>query len=281
MAERTGIGWCDHTFNPWIGCTKISEGCARCYAEAQNKRYHWADAWGPAGTRRRTGAQTWKDVEKWNKETWRECVKCGFRGKVGAGYYLCRCGSRETKPTRQRVFVGSLMDVFEDRPELAEWRDDLLDLVERCANLDFLFLTKRPENAMPMTGERWWAWPRNVWMGTTVENQEQVKRLIPLLKTPAPMHFISVGPMLEKIYLGLSPWPTGQKIWVICEGESGAGCRTMNVEDALDLLAQCRLANAPFFMKQMGGHPRKRHNLADLPEDLRVREFPDLSVTNG
>jgi len=53
------------------------------------------------------------------------------------------------------------------------------------------------------------------------------------------------------------------------------------VEDALDLLAQCRLANVPFFMKQMGGHPRKRHNLADLPEDLRVREFPDLSVTNG
>ena len=287
MAEKTGIAWCDRTFNPWIGCTKVSEGCAHCYAEAQNKRYRWVDQWGPQGTRRRTSAENWKKVERWNAEKWLEC-ECGWRGPhkdtmemtTRMNGYFRSCTNVECKgkanSTRQRVFVGSLMDVFEDRPELVEWRDDLLDLVVRCANLDFLFLTKRPENALPMTRE--WAWPKNIWMGTTVENQEQVKRLIPLLETPAPVHFLSVEPMLEQVYLGFPAWLNLKPdMWVICGGESGAGCRPMEIEWARDLLAQCRTANVPFFMKQLGGHPRKRHDMADLPEDLRVREFPDLS----
>src|SRR3990172_5315685 len=129
MAEKTGIAWCDRTFNPWIGCTKVSEGCAHCYAEAQNKRYRWVDQWGPQGTRRRTSAENWKKVERWNATAFEECVLCGWRSEAGAKD-KCKCIAPYDN-VRQRVFVGSLMDVFEDHPELVEWRNDLLDLVTR------------------------------------------------------------------------------------------------------------------------------------------------------
>ena len=275
MAKKTGIAWCDSTFNAWIGCTKVSEGCAHCYAEAQNKRYGWVDGWGPSGTRRRTSVKLWKDVEKWNKQTWVECTVCGWRGDPSAGKG-CKCIA-PYKDTRQRVFVGSLMDVLEDRPELVPWRNDLVALVERCTNIDFLFLTKRPELAVELLPYAWhYEWPSNVWMGTTVENQEQVKRMIPLLDTPAPVHFISVEPMLEQVYLGFPAWPNPRRdMWVICGGESGAGCRPMELWWAQDLYDQCRKANVPFFMKQLGAHPNKRHELTDFPEQLRIREFPE------
>ena len=269
MAKKTGIAWCDSTFNAWIGCTKVSEGCAHCYAEAQNKRYGWVDGWGPSGTRRRTSVKLWKDVEKWNKQTWVECTVCGWRGDPSVGK-ACKCIA-PYKDTRQRVFVGSLMDVLEDRPELMPWRNDLVALVERCTNIDFLFLTKRPELAVELLPYAWHIeWPSNVWMGTTVENQEQVKRMIPLLDTPAPVHFISVE------YLGFPAWANPKRdTWVICGGESGAGCRPMELWWAQDLYDQCLKANVPFFMKQLGGQTNKRHELTDFPEQLRVREFPE------
>ena len=278
MAEKTGIAWCDHTFNPWIGCAKVSAGCAHCYAEAQNKRYAWVDGWGPQGTRRRTAATTWKEVEKWNRQAWVECPVCGWRGDPYRDT-PCHCVA-PYQDTRQRVFVGSLMDVLEERKELEAWREDLAELVERCTNLDFLFLTKRIENT-DLLPYRWnfIEWPANVWMGTTVENQAAVGRIFRLLDTPAPVHFVSVEPMLEQVYLGFPVGPNPKRdVWVICGGESGGGGRPMEEAWARDLLAQCRLANVPFFMKQLGGHPNKRHGLMDLPEDLRVREFPEGTI---
>lgn len=276
MAEKTGIAWCDHTFNPWIGCTKVSDGCKHCYAETQNKRYRWVDAWGPIGTRRRTSAKLWKDVEKWNREAWVECEMCGWRGDESE-IHPCKFLASSLKPTRQRVFVGSLMDVLEKRDELIPWRNDLVTLVEKCTNMDFLFLTKRPELEVELLPYAWHyiEWPSHVWMGTSVENQEQVKRIIPLLETPAPVTFVSVEPMLGPVNLGFPAYANARDTWVICGGESGAGCRPMNIEWARDLRERCKAANVPFFMKQLGGHPNKRHDLADFPDDLRIREFPE------
>lgn len=72
-----------------------------------------------------------------------------------------------------------------------------------------------------------------------------------------------------------------RNLWVICGGESGAGCRPMEIEWALDLRYQCGVANVPFFMKQLGGHPNKRHDLTDFPEALQVREFPTPRKIEG
>lgn len=271
MAEKTMIGWCDSTFNPWIGCTKISEGCKFCYAEAQNKRWGWVDAWGPSGTRRRTSAAKWDEVAHWNKQAWVECTLCGWRGWEG-DKQKCKCVAPFVD-ARRRVFCASLADVFEENNQVEEWREMLFGLMERTNNLDWLVLTKRPENVERMVP--WEVWPLNVWLGTTVENQAQVKRLIPLLDIPAPVHFVSVEPMLEQVYLGFPAWPNPDRdTWVICGGESGAGCRPMELWWAQDLYDQCQKANVPFFMKQLGGHPNKRHELTDFPEQLRVREFP-------
>ncbi len=278
MANKTGIAWCDSTFNPWIGCTKVSEGCKFCYAEAQNKRWHWVDAWGPSGTRRRTSAAKWQEVERWNKAEFVECTFCGWRGEANAKD-KCGCGA-PFEDARRRVFCASLADVFEDNDQLDGMRLELFDLMIATPNLDWLVLTKRPENVERMVP--WGVWPLNVWLGTTVENQEQVKRLIPLLEIPAPVHVVSVEPMLGPVDLRLPDEPNPDRdVWVICGGESGAGCRPMDIEWALSLRWQCAAANVPFFMKQLGGHPNKRHSLADFPAALQVREFPTPRKIEG
>ena len=271
MANKTKIAWCDSTFNPWIGCTKVSDGCKFCYAEAQNKRYKWVDAWGVGGTRHRTSAAKWDEVERWNKQAFVECPLCGWRGWKG-DKEKCKCIA-PWQDARRRVFCASLADVFEENDQLDGMRLDLFDLMVRTQNLDWLVLTKRPENVERMVP--WGAWPQNVWLGTTIESQTRVKRLIPLLDIPAPVHFVSVEPMLGPVDLMLlDRLNLVRDMWVICGGESGAGCRPMEIEWALSLRLQCEDANVPFFMKQLGGHPNKRHDLDDFPPALRVREFP-------
>lgn len=167
------------------------------------------------------------------------------------------------------------MDVFEDHPALVEWREQLLDLVEVLTKLDFLLLTKRVENVNRMIPQRWLerdgvGFPSNLWMGVTIENQEQVGRLAELAEIPTRVRFVSVEPMLEKVVLPFIYKPS----WVICGGESGAMCRRMEIEWAVDLKRQCEKAGVPFFMKQLGGHPDKRHYLGDFPAELQAREFP-------
>lgn len=213
MGANSKIEWCDHTHNRWMGCTKKSEGCANCYAEAMMDKRYGKVKWGPGGMRVRTSAQTWKQPLRWNKETWRECVQCGYRGKVGPGetYYLCRCGSRETKPTRQRVFCGSLMDVGDDHPSiLREWIEDLVRMIEQTPNLDWLLLTKRPGELYMVFGMFWGfePWPENVWVGVSVEDQETANIRIPLLQSiPAAVKFLSCEPLLDHIDLSVAIEP--------------------------------------------------------------------------
>ncbi len=290
MGDVTGISWCDHTYNAWIGCTKVSEGCKLCYAERDNERFRWTDRWGPQGTRRKT--KTAPDVIKWNKQAWLECGACGVRGPLLTFPNCPACGKPALRPTRQRVFVNSLSDIFEDRSELWPIRNEFWALSQMCSNLDFLLLTKRPENIIRMAPRGWkaWRWPDNIWLGVSVENQARAEERIPLLlHVPANVRWISVEPMLEAI--DLSDWlcpisyfeidgeaepdiDPSEIDWVVLGGESGPNCRPMQVKWAREVRNECQLSGTPFFMKQLGGRPNRREKLEDLPADLRIREWP-------
>jgi protein gp37 len=235
--KNSAINWTNHTFNPWIGCTKVSAGCANCYAEREmDKRRHVVE-WGEGRPRHRTSLSYWKEPLKWNREPF-----------VG----------------RQRVFCASLADWLDQEvPE--DWRRDLLSLIVATPNLDWLLLTKRPQ---------FWQHgilPANVWYGVSTENQPAYDERARLLSNVVcKVKFISCEPMLGPI----SIIPFDSINWVICGGESGPKARPMQEIWARDLLRDCHAANLAFWMKQLGGWPNTRHELTDLPEDLRVRELP-------
>lgn len=243
--------------------------------------------WGPQGTRERTGASNWRKPLQWNKDKWFQCVSCGWRGSSRQCIwsvprcFVCPACQGDVEATRQRVFCASLADVFEDNPQLVEWRVDLFRMIVHTPSLDWLLLTKRPENIMPMMDSM--GWPSlmdNVWIGTSVENQDAAKRLGHLLMVPAKVHFISAEPLLGEInisrWLGNRPdmWPENGVNWVIVGGESGKSARPMQIEWARSLRDQCQAAGVAYFFKQLGGVVDKRHDLEDMPEDLRIREFP-------
>jgi len=263
MAERTGIEWCDATFNPWWGCMKVSPGCANCYAE--NSAHRWGhEVWGPAGERRFFPDRHWAEPMAW----WRRAVRDGVR---------------------RRVFCGSMCDIFEDLRVLDSQRTRLWELIEATPDLDWLLLTKRPENIArmcPIAGVA-----ENIWLGTSAEDQERYdERLEELLcAPPASVKFISAEPLLGPIdlcLLGTVPaaWGMGYKgiyqllDWVIVGGESQDGCRPMELSWAREVVKQCRQANVACFVKQLGGHPDKRDEPQAWPEDLRVREFPVVGL---
>ena len=235
MGENSKIEWCHHTFNPWEGCEKVSAGCANCYAEQRDKQYHGGAHWGPNGTRKMMSEAYWKQPHKWN----REAQKAG---------------------ERRRVFCASLADVFEDHPTImAGWRARLGDLIFRTPRLDWLLLTKRPENVIRMLPDFWinfsepYTMPLNVWLGTSVENKKEFWRIDELRKIPARIRFLSLEPLLEDLgtvdLTGVS--------WVIVGGESGPGARPMEVAWARSLRDQCQAAGVAFHFKQWGGVNKK------------------------
>jgi protein gp37 len=249
MAETT-IGWADFTFNPWTGCTKVSPGCDHCYAEGWAKRSGHVQ-WGPHAARRRTAAATWLAPLKWN-------LAAAQAGR------------------RARVFCASLADVFDNHASiLPDWRADLWSLIAATPHLDWLLLTKRPQNIARMLPPTWCGgWP-NVWLGTTVENQTEAnRRILHLLDTPARVRFLSCEPLLGPVALdmiltdemgiyalsgifsdgsGPSGFSQGPGIdWVICGGESGPGARPMHPDWARSLRDQCAMEGVPFFFKQWG-----------------------------
>ena len=241
MGQDTKIEWAHHTFNPWIGCSKVSEGCKNCYAETIDKRWG-RNNWGKDATRTRTSAQTWQNPLNWN----RKAARAGIR---------------------YRVFCASLADVFEAREDLVDIREELFLLMEFTPHLDWLVLTKRPEHIMNMVPRKWLDnWPAHVWIGTTVENQEQADKRIPiLLQVPAAVRFLSCEPLLSELMIvhhlkDLSAKQVAGKPahelrgiqWVICGGESGHNARPMNPEWASLLQQQCFVCRVPFLFKQWG-----------------------------
>lgn len=294
MGENSGIQWTTHTFNPWWGCQRVSPGCVNCYAEALDKRVGGGidpkdgvkkTRWGAKAPRVRTSLANWKQPVRWNKAA------------LEAG-------------RRDRVFCASMADVFEERAELARWRFELFSLIRQTPHLDWLLLTKRPENVMRMMEEcergpapsgdgymtsdtnweetRLWLaqWrsgraPANIWLGTTVEDQQRANERIPeLLKVPATVRFLSMEPLLERVDLEYPAemYPDGPAYccdgrecgcygkpidpplfygidWVIIGGESGGNARPFYLDWARDLVRQCRGMHVAPFVKQMGSQP--------------------------
>jgi protein gp37 len=299
MGENSSIEWCHHTFNPWVGCEKVSPGCANCYAEAMMDKRYGKVKWGKDGTRNRTSASNWKQPLKWNREA-------------------------KDSGERQRVFCASLADVFEDREELMPWRRDLFNLVYECQSLDWLVLTKRPYHARLFmggtSGAGYAAWPEcfpHVWLGTSVEDQRRADERIPLLlQCPAAVLFLSCEPLLGPIDLScvgphrwdvLHAWkpdvgPEGVNTdaidWVIDGGESGSGARRYDFAWSESLQRQCRDAGVAYFRKQIGSNagwtdadgdwhawPTKNGKGGDpseWPDRLKsVRQFPKMETTNA
>lgn len=223
MARNSPIEWTHHTFNPWWGCAKISPACAHCYAEKWSKRVG-LDLWGESEPRRFFGDRHWREPLSWNAEAERTRV-------------------------RKRVFCASMADVFEPREDLDPWRTRLWNLIEQTPWLDWLLLTKRPESIgdlVPWTK----AWPENVWLGTTAENQLWlVRRVSELARFPAIVRFISCEPLLAPLDLN----PILRIInWVIAGGESGAKARPSHPDWFRGLRDQCLASSVAFHFKQWG-----------------------------
>jgi protein gp37 len=212
------------TFNIAWGCVKVSEGCKYCYADTLSSRYGFA-LWGPRAERRTFGAKYWRRPLLWNKRAQR------------LGHRL-------------NVFCSSMADVFEAHPVVSQERQKLWPLIEQTPLLNWLLLTKRPQNVLEMVP---WpgVFPDNVWIGTSVENQRRADERVPvLLEVPAVVRFLSCEPLLGPV--DLSAWlPSLQ--WVIVGGESGAAARPMSPEWARSLCDACVAERVPFFFKQWGG----------------------------
>lgn len=243
MSENSKIEWTDHTFNPWIGCARVSPGCDHCYAAVSTPARTMNIAWGASVPRHRTTPETWAAPIRWNK---RHAEFFAAHGR------------------RQRVFCASLADVFDNDVDPA-WRRDLFDLVEMTPHLDWLLLTKRIGNVRRLLPVHDWCVGRdNVWLGATVVNQEEADRDIPkLLAVPARVRFLSMEPLLGPVeFSNVSKRADaisqlGKKAlsgidWVIAGGESGRDARPMHLSWARSLRDQCAAAGVPFLFKQWG-----------------------------
>jgi protein gp37 len=251
MAENSKIEWCDHTFNPWVGCSKVSPACDHCYAERWANRVGRSELW--TGTRARTSAANWRMPLRWNAQ-----ARAAWMAK----------GTR-----RPRVFCASLADVFDNQVPI-EWQLDLWRLIDATPYLFWLLLTKRIGNARTMLPYVENAQlQRSVWLGATVVTQEEMDRDLPkLLNTPVAVRFLSVEPMLEPIRI---PSECAGLKWVICGGESGRGARPLEISWVSQLRRDCERWGIRFFMKQgsQANWPDYK-DFANFPESIRVREFP-------
>jgi len=301
MGENTKIQWAHHTFNPWRGCTKIATGCANCYADAQSKRNpKTLGIWGPNGTRVVASEAMWREPLKWSK------VAASLPDTI------VRPGSLPVEHIpveRLRVFCASLADVFEDwrmpvvnsrgeqlfvhadgtmdyeqhgkQASLSDVRARLFRLIDSTPNLDWLLLTKRPENIRRMwcshvnTDGRPPSRLRrdNVWLGTSIACQEDADRNIPELlncRNLAAKLFLSIEPLVGPV--DISSWIgcfhessdpnqddhaecAATANWVIVGGESGPNARPCDVAWIRSIVRQCKDAGVPVFVKQLGAKP--------------------------
>jgi protein gp37 len=229
MAKDSKIEWTHHTFNPWWGCERVSPACKNCYAETWAHRLG-LDLWSKGAPRRMLGDSYWRQPLTWDR-------------------------AANNARRRDRVFCASMADVFENRRDLDAPRDRLWDLIAQTPNLDWLLLTKRPQCVKDFVpwGD---AWPRNVWLGTTIENQRWAEKRLPhLLANPAAVYFVSCEPLLGP--LDITPWLTTTHThraisWVIAGGESGHRARPMSPEWARGLRDQCETHAVPYHFKQWG-----------------------------
>lgn len=260
----TKIQWTDFTINFWIGCFKVDEECKNCYM--------------------------YRDLAKYGKDprAIREVSDSTINKKLKAARALVEHRKAIGDPTPVKIFLSSWTDVF--LKEADQFRARMWRIVQMNPDIVFQILTKRPElipNRLPFD---WGNGYKNVWLGTSVGQEESKQRIEDLLKVPAHLHFLSAEPLLS--YLELTPFltPRYRKLsWVIVGGESGneigkhqyRECKTLWIHD---IILQCKAAGVPCFVKQVGTYLSKRLRLKDRhggditewPERLRVREMPEV-----
>lgn len=239
MSETTGIEWTDSTWNPWIGCRRISPGCAQCYANRLVSGRMGRDF----GTITRSTDRTFLAPLRWRDP--------------------------------RRVFTCSISDFFIE--EADAWRADVWDVIRRTPHLTYQLLTKRPERIADHLPPDWGDGWSNVWLGVSGETWDRIyARGSILAKVPARIHFLSAEPWLDDripdpeiaaISLNLFDW-------AILGGESGPHARPMNLDSARAVRDGCGFARVPFFLKQIGGHPDKHSHEAALLDGRRWTESP-------
>ena len=277
MAEQSKIEWTTHTGNLWHGCAHAGIGCLHCYAEVLSKRWG-RDIWGNKKPRMAIKS-VWNDFKRYQK-------MAADAGEI------------------HRVFVGSMMDIFEkpmpvvdskgnkimldDMDEVGMTTGDMRDqffnlVVPACPNLMFLLLTKRPSNINRYIPDSWKENPpANVMFGTSPVNQQTADKLIPQLLEVKGRHFLSCEPMLGRItswgkyFDYYDNFPSHEanyhKLdWVIVGGESGGHKRPFDANWARVIRAACECQGVPFFMKQID-------KVQAIPDDLMVREFPPMKI---
>jgi protein gp37 len=247
MGEKTIIAWTDHTYNPWQGCSKVSAGCANCYAATFTKNRMGLHLWGDSAPRRITKGP-WKEVLSWQRK-----AAAGEPGILGNGQHL--------------VFTGSMCDWAEDRPDLVEPRKAMWEVIRTSPNLIFQMLTKRPQNIGKFLPDDWDEGYPNVWLGTSVEDMRVAERADILREIPAVVRFVSyepaLGPLNDLDLTGID--------WVIFGGESGSGFRPMDVQWARDMRTKCEENGTAFFFKQSAAFRTEKG--IELDGEI-VRNFP-------
>lgn len=250
MGKVTAISWCDHTFNAWEGCERVSPACARCYAADRAVRWGKPDLW--AGRFEMRADAYWRKPLAWNAEA-------------------------EARRQPSFVFCASLADVFQAEVALAEPRERLWRLIHETPWLVWLLLTKRPENIAAMLP--WPEAPHNVWLGTSVENARYTWRARRLVEVPAPVHFLSCEPLLGSLFDDRGhrePLDLTDIEWVVIGGESGRGFRPLKLEHAREVRDACRAAGVPVWFKQVGG--RYHDTGGHLLDGEEIFERPEPAI---
>ena len=223
MPDKTGIEWTDATWNPVTGCTKVSPGCAHCYAEAITLRFRRGGPFLPGKTTIKLHPDRLDQPAKWRQP--------------------------------RRIFVNSMSDLFHEEVPF-EFVDEIFGVMESNDRHIYQILTKRPERMLEYV--EWTEsepWPDHVWAGVSVENQYWADRRIPLLhRVPCSVRFLSCEPLLKGV--DLARYVQGID-WVIVGGESGTRARPMEEAWVIDIKEQCERASIAFFFKQWGGRTSK------------------------
>lgn len=229
MAENSAISWTRHTWNPWMGCTKVSPACDGCYAEALMDKRYGKVQWGNH-PRQRTGAHNWNEPFRWQRRA-------------------------EVDGDRPFVFCASLADIFDNQVP-AEWRADAFEVMRKTPNLVYLLLTKRPQNIVKLAAAAG-GLPRNAAIGTTIEDQQRADINVPALvraknETGALFNFLSCEPLLGQIELYERLYWID---WVITGGETDQGghkARPTHPAWFRSLRDECAKFGVPFHHKQNG-----------------------------
>lgn len=232
LADHSAIEWTEATWNPTSGCTKVSPGCDRCYAERITHRFPKAYPNGFDLTIRRAALEL---PLRWQKP--------------------------------RTIFVNSMSDVFHASvPE--SYIVEIFDVMQRAQQHTFQVLTKRAERLARVAPRL--PWPKNVWIGVSVESTAYRWRIDYLRSVPAALRFVSaeplLGPLNEVDLTGIH--------WLIAGGESQAGARPAEELWFRNLRDQCLAAGVAFFLKQLGGHPHKRGGEDALLDGRRWVEMP-------